>query len=674
MQIQTILLIVLAFVLALGIAVFHYKNSKADLKRRIVLTALRFLVFFCGMLLLINPEFVKNNYRTEKSNLILLVDASSSISNLEEENTVKGLINELSENNALRNKFSVQSYSFSKEIQPFDSLFFEGSTTDIAQALETTKELFPNKNNAVILISDGNQTYGKDYEYFDLGKSSKLSTVVIGDTTSYQDVGISLTNTNRYAFLDNQFPLEVQAVFRGETTASTNAKITMEGRVVHRETLEFSSTNRSHTLSILLKAQSTGIKNIRIELDTLNNEKNKGNNIKDIAIEVIDEKTVVGVVSSFRHPDLGALKKAIESNEQREVVFLSPDASTEKLEEVDVFILYQPNFEFENIYRFLNERGGGSFTITGNQTDWNYLNDKLRGFTMEAFGQNEEILTIKNEAFELFDISNFKMDDFPPLDGELGEMLFSENPKVISYQRIRGVDLREPLFFVLDGEDKRAFLLGENLWKWRLSAYRNANSFSNFDAFMGKLMFYLSSSGKKERLQLDYENVFENAAEAVIRASFFDKVFDFDNNARLILNVTGDNGFERNAPMLLSGNQYEMGLSDLEEGDYSFTITETRERISRSGQFKILNFDLEKQFMIANYEKMGRLAESNSGSLFFPDQVMELVDDLVDDNQFLPVQKSTKNVVSLIDFKTVLGIMALALALEWFIRKYNGLL
>ena len=83
MQIQTVLLILAAFLLALGVAVFYYYRSKASLKNRIILTFLRFVSLFAGLVLLINPEFSKNTYHTEKTNLVVLVDESSSIQNLE---------------------------------------------------------------------------------------------------------------------------------------------------------------------------------------------------------------------------------------------------------------------------------------------------------------------------------------------------------------------------------------------------------------------------------------------------------------------------------------------------------------------------------------------------------------------------------------------------------------
>ena len=673
MQTQTIVFIIGAIILALGITIFTYRNVKSSPRLRLILAALRFLTIFLGLLLLINPEFEKNSYYTEKANLVLLVDQSSSISEVGGAEEAVKIVDELTQNSDLQGKYSIQPMGFAQDVGPLDSLVFSEKMTNITYGLETIKETFSNTKNNVVLITDGNHTYGKDYEYFDLGDESLLNTVVLGDTTSYDDIGIGLINRNRYAFLGNQFPLEIQMSYSGQSQVRPQLILTMDGRRVHQEAVEFSSNNRSRTLNVLLKAESTGIKTIRVELTPLDIERNTRNNTKEIAIEIIDEKTKVGIVSSFKHPDLGALKRAIESNEQRQVTLLSPSASVEELEEIDVFILYQPSGGFEGIYNFISNKGMGKLTIAGPNTDWNFLNGKVQTFAMENYGQDEEILPSKNEAFELFDISGIQMSDLPPLQGNLGELTFSKEPKVIAYQQIRGVNLNKPLFFISE-EDKDIFLLGANIWKWRLSTFKNTNDFVGFDELVGKLIFYLSSSGKKERLQLDYKNVYENSAEALIRASFFDKTYDFKENASLMLRIKGANGFDREVPMLPSGNQFQADLSNLEEGDYTFTVSETTESISKSGQFRILDFDLEKQFLTSNHQKLARLAERNSGKLYYPNQEENLLNELLADTEFLPVQKSIKNVVSLIDFRVVLAIMALSLALEWFIRKYNGLL
>jgi hypothetical protein len=56
-----------------------------------------------------------------------------------------------------------------------------------------------------------------------------------------------------------------------------------------------------------------------------------------------------------------------------------------------------------------------------------------------------------------------------------------------------------------------------------------------------------------------------------------------------------------------------------------------------------------------------------------PSEVSLLIEDLLQDDRFLPTQKSELIVVSLIEFKWLLALIAVALTAEWFIRKYNGL-
>ena len=73
MDIQTVLLVILAAFLALGIVLFqYYYKTKTSGKLTILLSFLRFLAFFGVFVLLINPKFIKNEYRLEKSDLIVL--------------------------------------------------------------------------------------------------------------------------------------------------------------------------------------------------------------------------------------------------------------------------------------------------------------------------------------------------------------------------------------------------------------------------------------------------------------------------------------------------------------------------------------------------------------------------------------------------------------------------
>jgi hypothetical protein len=96
--------------------------------------------------------------------------------------------------------------------------------------------------------------------------------------------------------------------------------------------------------------------------------------------------------------------------------------------------------------------------------------------------------------------------------------------------------------------------------------------------------------------------------------------------------------------------------------------------LSKSGEIKILEFNIEQQFLNANAKKLQSLANLTQGKSYFVDQTGTLFYDLINDKRFQITQKSTKNIVPLLNFKILLALLVLSLSLEWFIRKYNGLI
>ena len=526
------------------------------------------------------------------------------------------------------------------------------------------------------MVTDGNQNLGQDYEYY--GKNHKLPVypLVIGDTTRYDDVAITQVNANRYAFLKNKYPIEIYVGYTGKGAVRSSVKVSVDGSTIYRENLSFSKTENSKTINTLLNASSVGLKNIVVSVDALPDERNVGNNSRQLAVEVIDEKTDITIISSLLHPDIGALKKAIESNEQRSVSVKKPTDDLGQFDDVDLFILYQPDASFKNVYDYIQKKNANLFTITGTQTDWNYLNSVQKKFVKRSYNQSEEVSPTLNSGFGLFDISAFSIQDFPPLNSNLGEIKINGATETVLGQRIKGTELDQPLLALLsDGTQREAMLFGENSWKWRMQSFRNDRNFTNFDDFIGSLIRYLSTNASKERLTLEYSSVFSGNNTAKITATYFDKTYIFDANATLDLTLKNtETGNMTERPMLLKGRYYEADLSNLAPGKYNFTATVRDENLSKSGSFTIFDFDVEKQLVSTDYQKLGRLAANTGGNRYFPSQIEMLLADLLQDVRYIPVQKGEQNTVSLIDFRMLLALIVFVLAVEWFIRKYNGLL
>ncbi len=673
MQTTTILLVILAAIVALGLVLFQYNyKTKKRGKLSLLLSFLRFIGLFGIFLLLINPKFSKNEYILEKANFIVLTDNSSSVAN--SKGTIDGVLNQIRSNSALSDKFNVEFYNFGSAIQHSDSLSFKEKNTNIARAIQSLDEVYGQANSTLILISDGNSTLGEDYVFTGRNSNFSIYPLAVGDTTQYEDIRIDQVNSNKYAFLKNKYPLEVYVSYQGSQEVNAVLKIKVNDKNVHSEKVKLSSDTNSRTIRTLVNANSVGVKNIGISITPLNNERNTQNNSQNTIVEVIDEKTNIAIVSSIIHPDIGALRKSIESNEQRSVSIKKPSANLKDFEDVDVFVLYQPNPSFKALYAYLKKKKASIFTIGGTKTNWNSITTASRKYQVADGYPIQEIVGALNPSFTKFDITDFAMDDFPPLTSNAGKIQVDEAETLIQ-MTIFGATLRSPLLFALDNENgKEIVLAGENIWKWRMQSFRNSQNFQNFDDFIGKLMLYLASNKGKDRLSIDYESVYEGGNAIKIKASYFDEAFVFDTNASLVVQVKNkENGISKEIPMLLKNNFYEADLTDISPGQYSFTVRVDKENRSQSGSFVLLDFDVEKQFSSTNYKKLAQLASVTGGKVYMPNETDSLLQNLVHNNQYVPTQKGTKNVVSLIDYRVFLAIIIAALAAEWFIRKYNGL-
>lgn len=673
----TIFFIILSFGIALSLALFQYRvKSKIGEKLSAYLSILRFVSIFTLLLLLINPKFQNTTYYNEKPNLVVAVDNSESIKYLNQHQTALDFLASVKSNLDLNNRFNIEYYQFDNEVYKLSEINFDKSQSNISKALSDMGDIYKNSNTAVVLLTDGNQTYGRDYQYTVSTKRLPVFPLILGDTTKYTDVKIKQLNINKYAFLKNRFPLEIVVVYDGNEAIQTQLKITSGDKTLHSENIDLDSQNNSKVINTTILAETVGIKTYKVELLPLQNEKNTTNNINNFAVEVIDEKSNIAIVSAMKHPDLGVLKKSIETNEQRSATILNVDEVLTKIEDYQLFILYQPDVSFKPLMDLLKKLELNSFIIAGTNTNWRFLNEAQTNFKQTITNQYENHQTAQNSNYSNFIVDNLNFSNLPPLRSEFGECEIKVPHDILLFKVINGFETGEALLATTEINNiRQSLLLGEDIWRWRAQSFLDELSFNNFDNFIGKLVQYLSSNKQKSRLNIDYNSFYNSSDKILISAQFFNKNYEFETNAKLTISLTNtDSNQQFNYPLLLNNNNHVVDLNGLSAGNYNFTITEENDNISKSGQIKILEFNIEQQFLNANAAKLQNLADQSQGRAFFPMQSETLFYDLINDKRFQITQKSTKNVVSLLDFKIVLALLALSLSLEWFTRKYNGLI
>ena len=342
MQTSLVLYITVALLLSLSVAFFQYfYKIKKKPKITVLLFALKTFSLFLLILLFLNPKIEKTEIKNEKPVLSVLVDNSKSVSFFKETKNIKEIIDKIKNNKELANKFDVNQFSFGNTLQASDSLSFLENETNIAEAITSVNELYKNKIAPVVLISDGNQTIGSAYEFLNVKQT--IYPVIIGDTTKYVDVKVAQLNVNKYSYIKNKFPVEVILNYEGNETVTTQFLIFGGGKTLFRENISFSPAKKSATITANLTSTKEGLQYYTASIRKVNNEKNINNNSKNFSVEVIDEQTKVLILTSILHPDIGALKKSIESNKQRSVEIKLLDNYKNQLNDYELVVLYQPN-------------------------------------------------------------------------------------------------------------------------------------------------------------------------------------------------------------------------------------------------------------------------------------------------------------------------------------------
>ncbi len=664
--------------IALGFSFYQnlYKNTKSS--GNFALFGLRSFSLFLILLLLINPKITHTESFEVKEKLIIVSDASESIQFLRKDSVLHNFEEKILSSEKLNDKFEIVNYHFGRELVPSASQSnFDKELTDIQKSLGQAEDLLNNEKGLIVLLSDGNQNTGRDFQYYKSAATTELLPVIVGDTSSYEDLAIERINNNRYAFLNNKFPVEIFLNYLGSNEQKVKLQIESAGKVVYQQNIELSQNNRSPIVNAELEARSTGLKNYTVRLSKLPDEKNIRNNTKNFSVEIVDESSKIMIISPGPHPDLGALKTAIESNSQRkvEIQYITKFNNLE-LTDIQLFVLHNVNRNFQRTIESISGLKAGKLYITGPETDWQFMNELQLGFSKNSINQPQDVFPVKNENFVIYQPKHLDYESLPPLQIAFGNTEVDANRYAVQlYQKIEGIETDSPLLAVSRIQPKIGLLTGENIWRWRAASFRKDQSFDRFNTFIGDLVQNLSSAESSERLLTEHPQSFMENELVEIKATYYDENYSFDSNASLEIEVSDSLGNPVMNTGLVSRNlEYVAEIGNLSPGSYTYTVKMEDMDLQKRGAFNILDYNAEEQKHTANLAAMQFLELNNNSRLFYDDQFKVFEDYLMKNDSHRPVLKSEQKTVPLIDWYYLLFLIVLALALEWFYRKYKGLI
>ena len=673
---QMILYIIGSGILALIVALFQYIYKMKRNPINWILATLRFITLFSLILLIVNPKFDNNVIKDLKPTLVVAVDNSESIKYLNKDSLSRLAIESILGNSELSEKYNIKIYSFGKKLNQNKSLNFNEKQTNITKAIQDIESIYESQIAPIVLISDGNQTIGTNYGYASKAFKQAVFPLTLGDSLFNADLKIQQINVNKYAYLNNKFPVEIFCSYSGNKTLSTELTISSDNNIIHKERLEFSPEVSSRIITPLIKTTKVGQQAYQVYLKPIKNEKNKVNNLKYISVETIDELSKVALISTMSHPDIGALKTSIETNEHRLVDLLKPEEFIMSKESYGLVVLYQPNTEFKEVFERTKKMNNNTFIIGGISTQWRFLNEIQSDFYQEVTGQNESFNGNTNLDYMNFNITDYSFISHPPLTTEFGQVSINTQYETLLYKSINGILTNEPLWFTYEKNASRnSVLLAENLWKWRMYSFQQNLNFVTFDSFIAKVIQYLDVKNLDNRLILDYQSIYDGGQKLEISAQYFNKNYELDSNADIgITFQNNETGRQVEFPMITDSYSYKLDLSVLDAGSYSFEVKVNKGSHRKSGTIEILKFNIEQQFLNADIDQLRQLSANTNTTIYFDTQVNQLIEQLISENRFYSIQKISKKSVYLVDITFLLFLLFSSLATEWLIRKYNGLI
>ena len=675
-------LILLGLILALvfGVAFYYKTNKNKDIRKSvlILLFVSRVLIIFILSIFLLEPVIRYTKLEKEKPILLLAIDNSQSMVLNKDSTWIK---NELKKKidflcNQLNEKFEIKTYSFSNKLENDFKNSFTGKETDFSDIFTEIDNNYSNRNlGAILICSDGIFNKGVNPVYTNRDFKFPVYTLALGDTTENKDIGIKKINHNNIAYLGNQYPVEVIIQARKLNGFKGNIQISKNGKIIEQRAIEVSSNAWTQTVNFLFTADKPGIDRYSVIVSTANEENNKLNNSSFFAVEVIDSRDKVLILSSAPHPDIAAIKSAIESNNNYEVETCLMDQFSGSLKGYSLVICHSlPWNPTTKIKAELESKSIPHLIVSTNSSD------QLPGlkFTGPSNKFNESDPSL-NSSFGLFTLSeelrNY-LGNFPPLKSPLGTYNISPEVNIFLSQKIGIVETENPMIYFCNNLPvKSGVVLGDGLWRWKLRDYAEHENFNLFNELINKSIQYLIVKEDKSFFRVNTKKIYNENEEVVFDAEVYNKSYELITEPDVTATIYDQRG--KKYEYTFSKNQKTYRLSGIffPPGEYQYEAKTKVNGISytKKGNFTVIEIISERINQVANHQVLYNLSRQTKGKMYYKEEFELLTNDLIKKDEFKTISYEQKKLTDLIEFKWFFYALLSLIALEWFVRKRNGL-
>lgn len=666
---MSVLLWILAFGNALAAGLLVYRSDKRKGLARPWLTGfLRSLVILLVWLLLLSPTLPFRQTETRRQTVVLLQDDSRSTGAALGGDTGAFRQKLSALRQQLEKDVRVLSLSFGSVLRQDSGFRYADNATDISGALEAALSRagkFPPA--AILLATDGRYNAGSNPLYTSLPLTAPLHILSVGDTALEKDLRIGRIYAPRTVAKGNSFEVRADVLATGLPGLSTSASISGNG-AGGTQAFTVSGDRFDRAVSFTLAAARAGVYAYALSLPTVPGERNTQNNTRRFYVEVVDRKKKILLAAAVPHPDIKAIREALSSVESYDVtVQVGTAVNTAGY---DAAILH-------------GLPASGSFATK--IPTWYILTPAT---SVVAFNSAQKTVNVDGTtALQRFSYplppAGFSLfvppagldaltDRLPPLSVSGTGWRMAADAQALLRQRENNA---APLWALRSGRPAEAVTVGEGLWRWRLSEYRQRKEQRIVDECIRQTVAFLAAGMGDKKFRLDMPKWEWNDGEGIILNGYLlNEGGQSVNNADAQITLTDSAGRARSYKMERVGSSYRLNIGSLLPGSYRFSGSAVLDgkTYTDGGAFVVTETPIELLQTGADYPFLQVLSTRFSGTVRPWQSADALLIELQKSDALKPRISQNEDPKPLIDWKWMFVLILGVATAEWLVRRYQS--
>lgn len=674
---------------AFALAWWMYSGTDTRGIPRFFFVALRGCSLSIAAVLVTNPQFEYFGQEISKKRIVLAVDNSSSMAVTkgvyrgaeQAKTTVNGVID------LLKDKTELKTVLFGASVTSFDgaSLTFESTSTNLAGALETVSA--ETDADAVVLITDGNTTIGKDPAYVTLNTILPVFIVAAGDSGEVADVRVGEIELPEEALSGSA--IDLKAWIETDKLAGETAEVILrEGeRSLQKKSVLIPQNGKRTSVSFKIPAPSEGLHTYRVEITPLQGEFSIQNNANASSVDVRNNRIRTVFFVFDISPDVKVIREILESDPAVRLypffmtaagVWLGgqgPRISPDTVEAIVIAGL--PNTQqLAKFDPFSNNWKENSKLVFAGPASRFDLVQRFPWFPLQfsGFPDWRPVQIVSTDLSVKHPISSGltgAFQRFKPLAGvnrasepKAGTQILFRSGPVPSNAEGAALAIHS------GGVSKSAYVLVTGFFSWYVSPDQEARTFTE-QLVLNTFHWTAAPPEKNAGFVRPVKPVFTTSEPVLFESSVSNASNEPDNSAQIELEIKASGlgvfTFKKEKPGI-----YSAQIGRLPEGSYQYAATIKSPGLADrtiNGSFSVMSYDAETAILKRNQPLLRKIASETGGGVFEFNNLTGLENALRDKKLFETSVSWREERIYVRNLWWWLAALVVLLATEWILRK-----